>query len=136
MWTCPKCNRTFRTTNQSHSCATIEIDSHFANKPAVIKEIYEKLLLRVNEIVKVNINVVKSAIFLKTSSTFIEIKPRKEYLLIAFYLDRELKEFPIAGTLQISKNRIVHEIHLQKPDDINRQVISLLKESYKLINGQ
>lgn len=133
MWICPKCKRNFRSTNQWHSCKTIDAVDHFKNKPPVIKAIYDKLIATVNKIGPVTINAVKSAIFLKTKSTYIEIKPKKEYVLIAFFLDKEVKEFPISRVVQLSKNRFAHVIHLQNPTDINKQVIVWLKESYKLI---
>jgi hypothetical protein len=136
MWTCLKCGRRFKTANQSHSCAKIDIADHFKNKPEIIKKIYDKIIETVNQIGEVNIVAVKSAIFLKTNSTYIEIKPKKKFLLIAFYLDKEVKEFPITRTVQLSKNRIVHIIHFDHPDGINRRVKSWLKQSYMLINDR
>lgn len=135
MWTCPKCKRSFRSTNQCHSCKTIDPIDHFKNKPPVVKEIYDKLITTVNKIGPVTINAVKSAIFLKTKSTYIEIKPKKKYVVIAFYLDKEVNESPISRVVQLGKNRFAHLIHLQNPTDINKQVIDWLKESYKLINS-
>ena len=135
MWTCLKCKRVFKTTNQSHSCATYDFDTHFLNKPAIIKETYDQLIEVVGKIGKVHINVLKSAILLKTTSTFLEIKPKKDYLIIAFFLDKEITDFPISKTLQISKNRIVHVVHIEKPDDLTEQIISWLTQSYQLINA-
>lgn len=135
MWICPKCNRPFRNTNQAHSCVKIAATDLFKGKPDIIKETYDKLVEVVNKIGEVKVTAVKSAIFFKTKSTYIEIKPRKEYLFIAFYLDKEVKEFPISRTLQLSKNRVVHVVHLGTPSDINKQLIDWLKQSYKLISN-
>jgi hypothetical protein len=134
MWSCPKCNRSFKSANQYHSCAVIDIESHFKNKPQVIRDIFDKLTAVVKTIGETDINVVKSAIFLKKRTTFIEIKPKKEYVLIAFYLENEVTEFPVVRSLQTSKNRIAHVVHLQHPDEINTQLITWLKQSYKLIS--
>jgi hypothetical protein len=112
----------------------LDIPYHFQNKPVVIKDIFNKLISVVKQIGKVNINVVSSAILLKKNTTYIEIKPRKEYLLIAFYLAGERKEFPVSRSLRISRQRVVHTIHLQHPGDIDDTVIGLLRESYSLID--
>jgi hypothetical protein len=136
MWTCPKCKRTFRNAHQWHSCKTMDVIDHFENKPAIIKKTYEKLIDTVKPIGPVTIHAVKSAIFLKTNTTYIEIKPGKSHLLIGFYLAREVEGYPISKITRLSKNRFVHTIHLQSPADINRQVASWLKESYKLINAK
>jgi len=136
MWTCAICKRNFRNANQWHSCKIVEPVDHFKNKPPIIKTTFNKLITRVNKITPVTVHVLKSAIYLKTSSTFVEIKPKREYLLIAFYLNKEVKDLPISKVIRLSKNRFVHEIHLQDPSDINKQVIDFLKESYKLLSKQ
>jgi hypothetical protein len=122
--------------NQWHSCAIIDIDFHFRNKPEHIEKTYGKLIASIRKIGRFETNCVKSAIFLKTATTYLEIKPKKDFLLIGFYLDKEVKEFPIFKTVKLSENRIVHEIRLHHPREINAKVISLLKESYKLINPE
>lgn len=134
MWICPNCNRGFRAKNQSHSCAVYSFDAHFANKSPVVKATFNRLTEVVDSIGEVNINVLRSAIFLKTDSTFLEIKVKKDYLIIAFFMDTEINEFPVSSTLQISRNRIVHTIHLEKPEDITPQIIAWLEHSYKLKN--
>jgi hypothetical protein len=88
----------------------------------------------VKKICDFQINAVKSAIFFKIQSTYIAIKPKRDCLVIEFYLENEVNEFPVSRAVRLSKKRVAHEIHLQHPDEINAQIISWLKQSYKLIS--
>jgi hypothetical protein len=36
-WTCPKCNRTFRSAHQWHSCRVVDLDIHMQNVPGEIE---------------------------------------------------------------------------------------------------
>ena len=133
MWTCPECKRKFRSTNQSHSCMLADLDMHFRNKPDALLATYKKLLSVTQAFGPYDINVVQSAIFLKTKSTYVEVKTRKTHLILAFFLGREVTEFPMSRAVRMSKNKVAHELHLQHPDDIDAQVIGWLKESYELV---
>lgn len=133
MWSCPVCNRSFKTRNQYHSCIQQNVESHFQNKPPEIKLLFDQLLRRISEIGETRQSVVKSAIFLKKEATFMEIKARKDYIELGFYLDEEIKEFPIIRTLRVSKNRIEHVIHLHQSSDIDDQLMHYLRRSYSII---
>lgn len=133
MWTCPECKRKFRTTNQSHSCMLADLDMHFRNKPEELRATYGKLLAVTQTFGPYDINVVQSAIFLKTKSTYVEVKTRKTHLIIMFFLGREVTDFPMSRAVRMSKNKVAHELLLQAPDDIDEQVIGWLKESYELV---
>ena len=45
MWTCPKCQRSFRNANQNHSCTLVSKEDLFARWPAFLKELYKKTAL-------------------------------------------------------------------------------------------
>ena len=46
MWTCPKCGRIFKTTNQMHSCKKVPIADHFKNKD-LAKDLFDYLVEQV-----------------------------------------------------------------------------------------
>lgn len=133
MWICPKCSRTFRTLHQAHSCNVSDLEEHFQKKPEFLREIFNLLLDEVDHIGETSLSIVRSAIFLKKQSTYLEIKVRKDHLLVGFYLARELSGLPIVKTLKISKNRIVHVVNLYNPKDVDEQLKGWLRESYSLI---
>ena len=47
MWTCPKCERNFKSTNQSHICAIVNIDDLFLGKPNNLLGAFDALLIGV-----------------------------------------------------------------------------------------
>ncbi|HBS87953.1 MAG: hypothetical protein A2W91_10450 [Bacteroidetes bacterium GWF2_38_335] len=111
-----------------------KVEKHFKNKSENVRKIFDKLLEKVMGIGPVNVYAVKSAIFLKTSSSFLEIKVRKKFVEINFCLGREVNEFPVSKFQRLSKNRVAHTIHIDHPDEIDKQMITWLKEAYLLIN--
>jgi len=134
MWICPKCNKTFRAKNVSHSCAIVDVDEHFKNRPQILKEVYDKIISTIERFGPFKINSVKASINIKILSTYLEFKVKKDYLFLAFYLDRSVDEFPVHRIVLLSKNRIVHYINLDHPEQVDKKLISLLKESYDLIS--
>jgi len=132
MWTCPNCQRFFRNANQYHSCATGSLDDHFINKQPYIKEIYNRLIEMLAPIGPTQLQVIKSAIYLKKRSTFVAIKARKDHLMIEFSLNKEMTHVKIEKTIRLSAHRIVHVIHLARVDDIDPQLIQWLGQAYSL----
>jgi len=55
MWTCPKCKRSFKKANQSHSCILITEESLFIKRSPELKELYDKIVMEVNEMLNLNI---------------------------------------------------------------------------------
>ena len=45
LWICGQCGRAFANRNQSHACGRWTLDRHFAGKPAVVREIYDRFLV-------------------------------------------------------------------------------------------
>lgn len=44
MWQCPKCNKTFKNTNQSHTCGNINtIDEYIAEQPESVRPLLQKI---------------------------------------------------------------------------------------------
>lgn len=132
MWTCPKCQRFFRNANQYHSCDTGSLEDHFINKPSYLKEIYNRLIEILDTIGPTQLQVIKSAIYLKKRSTFVAIKARKDHLMIEFSLNTEMNHAKIEKTMRLSNHRVVHVIHLAHSDEIDQQLIQWLGMAYSL----
>ena len=117
-WNCPECGKEFRNTNQWHSCARVGVDDHFRNRPAA-RAVFDKLMSELNEIGAFTLDPVKTAIQVRTTSTFLSIKPKKHHLDIEFSLPRVVDEFPIYKSFQISKNRVLHMAIIEEPADVD-----------------
>jgi len=133
-WICPHCKKEFKNKNQAHSCAKVDLEEHLKNKSDQIKATLDRLLQELNKFGKITLNPVKTSIQVKTTSTFLSIKPKKGHVEIEFQLGREVNGFPVYKSFRISKNRVLHFAILKNSHDVNVKLIDLLKESYKLVN--
>jgi len=134
MWTCSKCKRSFRNTNQSHSCVPDSKKDLFADRPAFLKKLYDKIIVEVKLLGACREETVSpGVIYFKTKSTFLAIKVKKTYLEVEFFLDHHEDHPSIASWLQTSKHRFVHVVKLDCKTDITRQLMEWIKDSYHLI---
>lgn len=134
-WTCSECGKEFRNPNQEHSCARVPLDEHLKNKPAVIRMIYDRLIMEVQRFGPYTLNPVKSSIQVKAGATFLSIKPKKERLDIEFSLPREVDKPPITKSFRVSGNRVMTCASLDNVMQVNEQLVDWLKESYELIRA-
>ena len=134
MWTCPKCNRSFRNASQNHSCTLVSKEDLFAKRPAHLKKLYDKIVSAVNKLGAYREETVSpDVIFFKTRSTFLGIKLKKDFLEVEFFLDDHHDDPSIAKWLQRSKHRFAHVVKVDSEKDITRQLTEWIKHSYHLI---
>ena len=136
MWSCPKCHRNFRNSNQYHTCRLVNKESFFERRPPHFKSLYEAIKNQVKELGEFREEaVLPDVIFFKTKSTFLAIKVKKAWLDIEFFLDHLEEEPPVKKFLQTSKRRFAHLVSIDEEEDIDKQLIDWIKASYTLING-
>jgi len=135
MWICPKCRREFKSKNQSHGCRLISKESLFEKRPASLRKLYEVIAKEVKKFGEFREETLPpDVIFFKTKSTFMAVKVKKDHLDIEFFLDHLEDVPPVSKYLQTSKHRVAHIVPVDSIDDIDKQIINWMKESYKLIN--
>jgi len=135
MWTCPNCGKKFRNQNQEHSCARVPVDAHLKNKPAGIRMIYDRLMQEVHRFGDISVNPVKSSIQVKAGANFLSIRAKKDRVEIDFFLDREVTKSPISRTFRISAHRVLHSAVLESYEQVNKELVNWLRESYELVAG-
>jgi hypothetical protein len=91
-------------------------------------------MAELNKLSDVTVKPVKSSIQVKGKTTFLSIKPTRDYLGIEFLLDAKVDEFPIYKTFQYSKKRIAHFAVLETPRGVTRKLMKLLTRSHMLGN--
>ena len=133
-WTCPECGKSYRRKNQWHSCYVLNIEDHMCHKPEKIRELIHELLMELDLLGEVEINPIKSIIQVRAGATFLSIKPKKDHVELEFQLGEKKNMFPVHRTVRISGKRVLHFIYLESKDDINKQLIDLLKASYMLVS--
>ena len=132
MWTCPDCGRTFRNTNQDHSCVVIDLELHFVNKDQNVKDTFEKIKDIAMSLGNVKINSVKNAILFQAKSQFLAFKPKKNILDTEFVLDEPVEGFPIHKTVQATKTKWAHFVRLESPEEVDEQLISWIKRAHRV----
>src|SRR5262245_39846539 len=88
LWTCPKCGRQFVSANKYHSCGHYTIETHFAGKPAAVRELYDSLLKTLEQFGSVSAYALKSRIVFQAETQFAAVTPRQRWLDGTFWLKR------------------------------------------------
>lgn len=130
-WTCPNCQRVFKSNNQGHSCVTKSLNEHFTRKEPQVYTTYLKLESYLKSFEAIQISPVINAILFSSKSTFLAIKPKKSWLDLEFILDYEANEFPIHKIVSVSKTRFAHFVRIQNETDIDDQLTSWIKKAYE-----
>ncbi len=132
-WTCPNCKRTFRHTNQWHSCVRVSVADHLKNRCDPVKKLLQKLIGIVTAFGAVIVDPVKTAIQFKAGATFLSVKVKKDCLQLEFQLRNGVDEFPIYRSVRVSKERVLHFAVLEDPQEIDGAVVGWLREAYDLV---
>lgn len=134
MWTCPTCTRKFRNTNQHHTCQLVKVEEIFANRPPILLAIYHRILAVADTFGDYRIEPIPyEVIRLKTKSTFVSIKRKKDHLEVSFYLDHLEDVLPVSKHRRMSAKRVVHVVPVDSLEDIDNQLIDWMRASYDLI---
>lgn len=135
MWTCPDCKREFKSTSQVHTCKDYGLEVHFRNKMPGVRESFDALVKATASFGSVKLHSSKTTLSLSGKSSFVSISTEKKYLKIVFALNRIRDEFPVVRTRVFSKNKIAHVVYLDGSEQVDAQLMSLLKEAWTLSQG-
>jgi len=124
--------RSFKMTNQSHSCLVRDASHHFSNKKPEIKEIFDAITSIIDVLGPVQTSYVENAILIAATSTFLAVKPKKNRVDIEFLLDHEVTDFPVHKTVRASKNKIAHFVRFENAEEVDHVIANWLTEAYQL----
>jgi hypothetical protein len=110
-------------------------DMLFHNKSPLVKQIYDRLAGEMEKFGNVKVSSTKSSVMFVSRSTFLAVKPKKNWLDIEFVLEDVVNEYPIYKTFRANKSRVAHFVRLESLKDVNKQLIRLLKLSYTITGG-
>ncbi|HVF31703.1 MAG TPA: hypothetical protein VM933_01590 [Acidimicrobiales bacterium] len=80
-WTCPRCQRLFGRTRQSHECApAMTLEEYFSTGPPHERPIFEAVLAFLETLGPMHVEPVSVGIFVKTDRSFIELRPRHKWV--------------------------------------------------------
>lgn len=89
---------------------------------------------KVGDFGNITISPVKNAILVSAKTNFLAIKPKKAGLDIEFLLDKKCEEEFVYKIFQASKNRFAHYVRLKDTNDVDPELLALIRASYELVN--
>ena len=108
------------------------VKSHFENKDAAVRKIYEGLLKNAKNFGPVREEPKKTSIHLMNQTAFAGVATRKSALVLTIKSDRKLLSPRIHKSEQTSANRFHHEVKLTSPAEVDAEVMRWLKDAYAL----
>lgn len=108
------------------------IKDRFKGTSPQVSEIYEKLMKEVFKFGAIRIEPKKTCIHLCNRFGFAGVYTRKNYINLEFHLSRKLEGERVSKVEQASANRFHHTVKLSDPKEVDKELISWLKEAYKL----
>jgi hypothetical protein len=108
-----------------------ELD-HLKNKSLVVTYIYNKLISELQKFGTLKIDPKQTSIHLGNRFGFAGVYTRTDYINLEVHLNHKLTGKRIAKVEQASTNRFHHTIKLTSEKDIDRELLSWLKEAYEL----
>ena len=130
VWTCEACGREFGT-RQSHVCApALSVDTYFAGRPPVEREIFEAVRDHLESLGPVIVEPVGVGILFKRRRTFVELRPKTRWVDLSIGLNYRREHPRITRTVKMSSGRAYHGIRITSPTDIDDTVREWLTESY------
>lgn len=133
IWTCPKCKRKFEKKGQVHSCKIYPLDKHFESKEEIARSLYNTLKTSIEKnIGPFKVESLPCCIHFVSTYTFAAIFALKDKIRIHFTLNYKLRSSRIDKFSQMSSNRYLYSIDIEKEEEIDKELISWLKQSYNL----
>jgi hypothetical protein len=129
-WVCPRCQRTFASEGQFHSHDVVDLDRHFAGRPAELRTAFDALVAALPA--DVHIDALKSAIILAAHTTFCYVVVQRDRLLIGLFLDRALVSPRVTKVDDVSTDKVASVVEVHEPGAIDRELRSWLSEAYHL----
>jgi Domain of unknown function (DUF5655) len=120
LWPCPDCGRAFANANQPHACGRYDLESHFAGKYPLVRDIYAAFLAMIEAIGPVTVLPEKTRIAFQTRMSFAQLTVRRHWVLGHFVLARRIEDPAFTKVETISARNHVHHFRLDAPGDVAR----------------
>jgi len=130
MWTCPNCERVFKTNNQSHSCTKVELDDLFEGKPAELLLAFDGILYRVMEWQPNHVGTATKAIVFTTQKAWLIVKPMSKELDLKIYYSEIIQSPVIKKSFQWGK-KWAHHIRIKNEEMITEEVMRILRMGFE-----
>src|SRR5256714_5882797 len=114
-------------TNQTHL-----IKSHFENRDAIVRQIYDRVLKSARNFGRVTEDPKKTSIHLVNRTAFAGVATRRSAMVLTIKSDRTISSPRIHKSEQTSAQRFHHEVKLTSPAEVDSELVKWLKDAYEL----
>ena len=105
---------------------------HLSGKETIVSKMYHKLIKELLKFGPLKIEPKKTSIHLGNRFGFAGVYTRMDYINLEVHLNRKLTGARVSKVEQASPNRYHHTIKLTSEKDIDKGLLSWLKEAYEL----
>jgi hypothetical protein len=134
LWTCPRCGNKFVTRNIWHSCVTVPLDDHFIGRPRA-RQLFDRYLAAVESLGPVTVVSSMSRIAFMTRVRFGGCQVRKDWLLAAFWLVREVRSARFTNVERLGPKVWLYHLAIRDESDLDAEFMSWMAEA-RLIGDQ
>ena len=101
-----------------HACGRWTLDHHFAGKPPLLREIYDRFLAMLERFGPVRVLPEKTRIAFQVRMSFAQLTVRRQWVLGHLVLARRVEDPLFTGIEQISPCNQVHHFRLDAPEEV------------------
>jgi hypothetical protein len=116
--------------DEPHDCWTTTEKALTAGLPEDLKDAWERLRETAGEFGEQRIYASHNSIMFSRKACYFFVRPKKKVLEVWFFLGRKLKAPMIRQTLQSSKLKVAHLVHVTHRDEVEAPLTDWLKQAY------
>src|SRR5262245_47356209 len=128
-WSCPRCARTFAREDQFHSHDTSDVDAHFADRSAHLRESFVRLIDSLPS--DVQVEALRSVIVLSATTTFSYITVQASRLLVGVFLERALDSPRVIKIDRVSPRKFGSVVEVRGPADVDDELQLWMRQAYE-----
>jgi hypothetical protein len=132
MWKCDGCGRRFANRNQSHSCGRYTLRGHLRGRTPQAVAIFRAFVKMAKRCGPVIILPEKTRIAFQMRMSFAALSFRRDGLNGHVVLARRLENPRFTSIQTISPRNHVHCFRLRSLDELDRELMSWLREAYRV----
>lgn len=99
-----------------------------------VNDLYQNLLEELNKFGKITIEEKKTSFHLKNRAAFAGVHPKKSYFILNIVSSYPIQSHRIIHQEQVSKSRFHNRIKIEKPQDIDRELLGWLRDAFTLMS--
>jgi len=136
LWRCPDCGRRFANRNQSHTCASLELEHHFERRSPEVRQLFETFLKVLRTFGPVIVLPEKTRIAFQTRMSFAQVSPRKNWLVGHLVLARRVESPRFHKIETISARNHVHHFRIESTACLDNEFKKFMADAYKVGNQE